>query len=199
MIVAPPAGDAFNFSKSPVGCFSRIILTPVYLVVDLQVYPSSAFNLAMAIGLFVVRWRRKRLGLPRASYRAWNASVLFAIAVYVYLLVMPWYPPDGGAFAGDVSFWYATYVVAGIGIIAGCGVYYALWIYVLPKLRKYSVRQIVIVLENGEQTHKIVKVPNVEVAQWDATHDAVGREIGGTASERPSERPSDQDVSEVKV
>lgn len=170
-------------------------LTALFSVVDLQVYPSSAFNLAMAVGLFVVRWRRKRLGLPRAAYRAWNASVLFACAVNIYLLIMPWYPPDGGPFSGDVSFWYATYVCAGIGIIGGCGVYYAFWIYIIPRFRKYSIRQAVTVFENGEQSHKIIKVPNGEVELWDATHDAVGRELNGNSSDPPS----DQNVSETKL
>jgi hypothetical protein len=163
--------------------------------VDLQTYPAAAFNLAMAVGLYFIRWRRKRLGLPRASYRAWDASVIFAILVCLFQLIMPWYPPDGGPFAGDVSFWYATYVVTGIGIIVGCGVYYVFWIYVLPKLRKYHVRQVVLALDNGEQSHKIVKVPYAEIEQWDATHDAVGREIRANTSERPS----DQDPSETKI
>lgn len=132
----------------------------------------------MCIGLYLVRWRRARLGLPRAGYRAWEVSVAIAIIVQVFLLVMPWYPPDGGPFAGDVSFWYATYVVTGLGIIVGCGVYYGLWVYVFPRVGNYKIRQLVIVLESGEQTHKVVKVPNAEVERWDATHDAVGREIG---------------------
>ncbi|KAK9770065.1 putative High-affinity methionine permease [Seiridium cardinale] len=177
MILAPPAGDAFNF------------------IVDLQSYPSSAFQLAMAVGLYVVRWRRKRIGLPRPSYRAWDASVVFAILVNLFLLIMPWYPPDGGIYAGDVSFWYASYVVTGIAIIAGCGIYYALWIYVVPKFRGYKIRQVVIALENGEQSHKIVQVPNAELAHWDATHDAVGRGIGST----PCERSSDPETTEEKV
>ncbi|KAF3047948.1 hypothetical protein E8E11_008899 [Didymella keratinophila] len=51
MIVAPPAGDAFNF------------------IVDLQVYPGAIFNLTLAFGLILIRHRRKRLGLPRPSFK----------------------------------------------------------------------------------------------------------------------------------
>jgi hypothetical protein len=29
---------------------------------------------------------------------------------------MPWYPPAGGQYAGDVSFWYATYAVVGVAM-----------------------------------------------------------------------------------
>lgn len=100
MILAPPAGDAFNF------------------ISDLQVYPSAFFGFTMSVGLFIVRWRRKQLGLPPPAdaFRAWDVIIIFNIVKDIYLLVMPWYPPDGGIFAGDVSFWYATYVVVGIGM-----------------------------------------------------------------------------------
>ena len=99
MILAPPAGDAFNFLS------------------DLQVYPSSFFNLALAAGLYLVRWRRKRAGLTaRTEFRAWDVVVVFNILVQLYLVVMPWYPPEGGIYAGDVSFFYATYVIVGLGM-----------------------------------------------------------------------------------
>jgi hypothetical protein len=34
----------------------------------------------------------------------------------VFILAMPWYPPPGGRFGGDVSFWYATYCVVGLAM-----------------------------------------------------------------------------------
>ncbi|KAB5523079.1 amino acid permease-domain-containing protein [Coniochaeta sp. 2T2.1] len=159
MILAPPAGDAFNF------------------IVDLQVYPSSFFSFIMGVGLFVVRWRRKRANLPPPSFRAWDVAIIFNILVGLYLLIMPWYPPDGGQYAGDVSFWYATYVATGIALIIACGLYYTVWKYVLPRLGGYRLRQEVLVLDNGAQSHQILKVPIEEVASWDATHDAVGRPL----------------------
>ncbi|KAK2007908.1 high-affinity methionine permease [Colletotrichum eremochloae] len=169
MVVAPPAGDAFNF------------------IADLQVYPSAFFGFVMSVGLYVVRWRRKRLNLPRPTFKAWNIIIIFNITKDVYLLVMPWYPPDGGPFAGDVSFWYATYVVAGIGILVGCGVYYWLWIYAVPKLKGYEIRQQVLELADGAQSHKLVKVPVAELAEWDATHDQVGRPLQQAPNEQATE------------
>ncbi|KAL2015467.1 hypothetical protein VTK56DRAFT_5392 [Thermocarpiscus australiensis] len=165
MILAPPAGDAFNF------------------ITDLQVYPSALFSLLLAVGLYVVRYRRRRLGggAPRPEFRAWDPVIVFNILVQAYLLVMPWYPPEGGVFAGDVSFWYATYVVTGIGILVGCVAYYYLWIRIVPKLRGYRIRQETLVFEDGAQSHRLVKVPAAEVAQWDATHDAVGRPLNRTS------------------
>ena len=85
-------------------------------VVDLQTYPLAVFNLFMAVGLYVVRYRRLKLGLARADFRAWDVSVIFNIAANLFLVIMPWYPPAAGRDGGDVSFWYATYVVVGISV-----------------------------------------------------------------------------------
>ena len=98
MILAPPAGDAFNF------------------VVNLSVYPSQAFSLALAVGLYFVRRERHKAGLPRADFRAWDVAIVFSVLVNIYCLVMPWYPPPGGKNAGIFSFWYGAAVVTGIGM-----------------------------------------------------------------------------------
>ncbi|TDZ46849.1 High-affinity methionine permease [Colletotrichum trifolii] len=169
MILAPPAGDAFNF------------------IADLQVYPSAFFGFVMTAGLYVVRWRRKRLNLPPPEFKAWDVIIAFNLVKDLYLLVMPWYPPAGGIYAGDVSFWYATYVVAGIGILVGCGVYYWLWIFVVPKARGYRIRQQLLELADGAQSHELVKVPVAELGDWDAAHDNIGRPLRHVSSGQGSE------------
>ena len=98
MILAPPFGDAFDF------------------VVDLAIYPSQAFSLALAVGLYLVRNQRKKAGIARSDFRAWDVAIIFNILVNIYCLVMPWYPPPGGADHGEFTFWYAAYVVTGIGM-----------------------------------------------------------------------------------
>jgi len=98
MILAPPAGDAFNF------------------IVDLQSYPNNVFFFATTFGLFLIRRSRAKLGLPKAEFRAWLVAIIFSLAVNVFILVMPWYPPPGGRYGGDVSFWYATYCVVGLAM-----------------------------------------------------------------------------------
>jgi amino acid transporter len=160
MILAPPAGDAFNF------------------VVDLKIYPVSLFNLTLAIGIYLVRFRRARANLPRATFRAWDIALVFNIAANFYMVVMPWYPPPKGRNGGDVSFWYATYVVVGISVIIACGIYYVLWIYLIPRARGYRIRQEVLVLENGAQSHSLVKVPVERLEEWEASHDSLGRTVG---------------------
>ncbi|GIK04343.1 hypothetical protein Aspvir_008424 [Aspergillus viridinutans] len=160
MILAPPAGDAFNF------------------VVDLGVYPTQAFALLLAIGLLLTRRHRKRHNIPPSGYKAWDVVVGFSILSNIYMLVAPWYPPTTGAKGGDVSFWYATYCAVGLGIIGLCGVYYYIYIKVLPRLGGYTFRQIILQMEDGATAHKLVKVPNEQLKTWDAEHDATGRERG---------------------
>ncbi|KAK7709098.1 hypothetical protein SLS57_008824 [Botryosphaeria dothidea] len=165
MILAPPAGDAFNF------------------VVDLQTYPDSVFLFLMAAGIYLIRRQRKRIGVGRSEFRCWDAAIIFYLLVKVFLLVMPWYPPEGGATGGDVSFWYATYCVVGIGIILICGAYYIMWIYLLPRWGGYKMRQRVLQLPDGAITHELVKVPNAEVAKWDEEHDTLGNRRNGDVLE----------------
>ncbi|KAF4969013.1 hypothetical protein FSARC_3667 [Fusarium sarcochroum] len=157
MIVAPPAGDAFQF------------------VVSLKTYPEGLFFLAMGVGLYLVRRHNKRVGRGRPEFKAWHASAIFFILIQIFIVVMPWYPPKGGPYAGDVSFWYATYCVVGIAIMILCGVYYVLWIYVIPKWRGYAIRLEVLEVDtNGANTHRLVRVPLVEIEKWDADHDDAG-------------------------
>ena len=98
MILAPPAGDAFNF------------------LVDLQSYPGNFFYFLTTLGLYLIRRNRAKLGLPKTEFRTWHLAILFSLAVNVFILAMPWYPPPGGRDGGDVSFWYGTYIVTGIAM-----------------------------------------------------------------------------------
>lgn len=134
------------------------------------------FLVAMTLGIYIFRYRYKRVGRERAEFKAWDVAVIFYLLTNVYLLVMPWFPPEGGPYAGDVSFWYATYCVVGIGILIVCGLYYIAWMYVLPKLGKYEVRpEILVDVDNrGATTHRLVRVPRDQLAEWDANHDEAG-------------------------
>ncbi|CEI62429.1 hypothetical protein FVEN_g4971 [Fusarium venenatum] len=157
MIVAPPAGDAFTF------------------VVSLGTYPDAMFRFAMAVGVYVLRRRRTKAGIGRSDFKAWHPAVIFYTLIQLFVLVMPWYPPKGGPYAGDVSFWYATYCVVGIAIVLVCAIYYAFWMYLLPKWKGYSIRtEITEVDDNGANSHRLVRVPNVDLVQWDEEHDEAG-------------------------
>lgn len=47
----------------------------------------------------------------------------------------------------------------------------------IPKWRRYAVRQRVVTWPDGAAGHEIVKIPLSEVAEWDATHDPTGRSL----------------------
>ncbi|TVY33450.1 High-affinity methionine permease [Lachnellula subtilissima] len=169
MIVAPPAGDAFNF------------------IVDLQSYPSNVFLFLTTFGLFLIRRSRARIGIERAEFRTWNVAILFSLAVNIFILIMPWFPPSGGRYGGDVSFWYATYCAVGLAILAICGIYYAFWIYIIPHFGKYRIRQELVQLEDeSAKVHRLVKVPLAELGTWDAEHDVLGQkfqDLAGSGSD----------------
>ncbi|KAF7556129.1 hypothetical protein G7Z17_g1676 [Cylindrodendrum hubeiense] len=178
MILAVPAGDAFTF------------------VNDLGIFPRAVFDLSMAVGIYVVRWRRRKAKLPEPEFKAWNIVIIFNICIQLYLLIMPWYPPAGGQYAGDVSFWYATYAVTGLGIIIICGVYYWVWAFLLPNWKGYKLRQELVVLDDGAQSHQLRKVPLADLVEWDAEHDLAGRRIEPTVHEIPLQQKDARTSSE---
>lgn len=68
----------------------------------------------------------------------------------------------------------------------------------IPKWRGYQLRQEVIKLANGAQTHEIKKVPNEELAEFDATHDATGRlRVASSVLQGQEKAGSASDDSEV--
>jgi len=69
-------------------------------------------------------------------------------------------------------------VVVGISVIVACGIYYVAWIYLIPRARGYRIRQEVLVLDDGAQSHSLIKVPVERLVEWDANHDALGRTVG---------------------
>lgn len=58
-----------------------------------------------------------------------------------------------------------------------CAFYYWVWVWLLPRLGHYSVRQQVITLDDGSVLQKLVKVPTDQVHEWDAEHDVSGRSL----------------------
>jgi hypothetical protein len=69
-----------------------------------------------------------------------------------------------------------------------CALYYYLWAILLPQWLNYSLRQEFVTLEGGAQALQLRKVPNAEVAAWDASHDAAGHLIGRNLSDSENEK-----------
>ncbi|KAG0695186.1 amino acid permease-domain-containing protein [Suillus ampliporus] len=147
VIVALPTQDAFNF------------------LVDLSSYPNLVFNAATAIGVWLLRKRRTLAGLAPSKYPARNIYVSLYLFSVIFLLIMPWVPPERGH--ADVSFWYATYCVVGLGILALCGIYYWLWIIFLPWLGGYTIVEEVERLEDGVSVAEFKRKYHPSVADTD--------------------------------
>jgi amino acid transporter len=118
-VLALPAKDVFNF------------------LLDLVSYPHLVFQFALCVGIWKLRERRAKSGLVPSQFEAKNVYILAYAFVGLFMLLMPWVPPEPGQ--GDVSFWYATYCVTGLLLLAACGLYYWVWIVMLPKLGGYEV------------------------------------------------------------
>lgn len=62
--------------------------------------------------------------------------------------------------------------------------------YLLPKWGKYAIRtKLLEVGHEGAKTHRLVRVPETELAQWDEDHDETGelRRRNVVQSDRPVE------------
>jgi hypothetical protein len=84
--------------------------------------------------------------------------------------------------------------------------YYYVWMYWLPKRGNYAIRSTIAVVDDGSgaTAHRIVKVPNAELAEWDATHDEHGRLLdqgrhGVTIEEQLGEKSTSPSESISKV
>lgn len=75
--------------------------------------------------------------------------------------------------------------------------YYYLWIWAVPRWRGYRIRQETLVLEDGAVSHNLVKVPVAEIAEWDATHDAVGRPLEGISGSELEQNAENEKIGGV--
>lgn len=137
VILAVPAKDAFNF------------------ILDVSSYPRLIFQVAMCFGIWRLRNRRSKTGLPPSEFEAKNVYILLFLLQGLFLTLMPWVPPEPGQ--ADVSFWYATYCVVGIAILVACGIYYWLWIVLLPKLGRYEIVEEIEEQNNGARNVRLVR------------------------------------------
>ncbi|KIL53804.1 hypothetical protein M378DRAFT_114171 [Amanita muscaria Koide BX008] len=141
VILAVPAKDAYDF------------------ILDLTSYPRLVnqliFYVAMCIGVWRLRRRRAETGLAPSEFEAKNIYIFVYLLASLLMILMPWVPPEPGQ--GDVSFWYATYCVVGIAILASCGIYYWLWFVFLPRLGGYEIVEKIEEQRNGARNVHLVR------------------------------------------
>ncbi|KAK6198658.1 amino acid permease-domain-containing protein [Scheffersomyces amazonensis] len=163
VLLAPPAGDAYN------------------LVVDIGSYSGYFFKILLAVGLLLVRKQRKEQGLGYQGFKCPLIFIIITLVFYLFVIAMSFVPPNNGTLIGsDVTFFYATYALVTIGLLALCVFYYYVWAKILPKFGGYVHRTVYYILPNGERGHTVIQVKKDEVAKFDAEHDALGRLIDGS-------------------
>lgn len=154
MIVAPPAGSAYN------------------LIVDLGSYSSYIFSLFLILGLLKTRRDRRLKGLGTKGHYLPLPFIIILSLFELMVVVIAFVPPKGTLIGSDVDFFYATYPIVTIGLLLLCVGYYLIWRYTLPKLGKYVHREVIYTLDNGEIGNTVVKVPLDELEEWDKKHGA---------------------------
>ncbi|AOA62715.1 High affinity methionine permease [Komagataella phaffii CBS 7435] len=140
-IVAPPAGDAYNF------------------VMNLISYPLNIINFFVAIGLLWLHYE------ARKGRREWTPVIkspivvtfFFALAS-LYLVVAPYIPPTGGQNVyNDMPYW--IHCVAAWGVFFAGGVYWVIWAKILPRYGKYKLVSRDVLEDDGFWRNKFFKIP----------------------------------------
>lgn len=139
-ILAPPAGDAYNF------------------VLNLISYPMNIVNFAISTGLLWIYYQN------RIGKLQWNPPIKagvvvtsFFALVNLYLIVAPYVPPSNGESVYKTLPYYIHCVVAW-GIFAIGAMYYFVWAQILPKWRHYRLETKEILGEDGFWRTQIIKI-----------------------------------------
>lgn len=119
IMLAPPPGDAYNF------------------ILNLISYPLSIVNAFVALASLILYFRPFPDWNPpiRAS---WPVTLFFLLAS-IYLVVAPYVPPSAGQNVYEHLPYYLHCVVGTALFVVGAILWY-IWVIVLPKFRKYSLR-----------------------------------------------------------
>ncbi|KAF2671184.1 high affinity methionine permease [Microthyrium microscopicum] len=138
VIVAIPAGDAYNF------------------ILDVEGYPSTIINVFVVVGLFILRWKAPHIPRP---FKVWLPIPFFFLVAQCFLLVDPFIRPPGGK--GDTSLPYWLYPIVGIVVLIGGVIYWTLWRVVYPKVGKFSWVERKEALSDGTVIKRFVKDKNI--------------------------------------
>ncbi|ODA82735.1 hypothetical protein RJ55_01244 [Drechmeria coniospora] len=118
-IVAPPAGDAYNF------------------VLNLISYPLAIINVFVA-GALIHLYRHRDAWNWNPPLKASLPVAVFFLLSNVYLVVAPFVPPEKGQSVYEtLPYW--IHCVVGFGVIFAGGLYWLVWAKILPKIFRYEL------------------------------------------------------------
>jgi amino acid transporter len=96
VISALPARDAFNFVLD-LASYPNLVRLDLYVrniskenQLIFAFFFFQVFDAATAIGLWRLRARRAREGLPKSPFQVWDVAIVLWLLKCLFLLVMPW-------------------------------------------------------------------------------------------------------------
>ncbi|OAA33492.1 Amino acid/polyamine transporter I [Moelleriella libera RCEF 2490] len=153
-VIAPPAGDAYNF------------------VLNLISYPLAIINVFVAGALIhLYRHREARAWYP--PIRATLPVAVFFLLSNIYLVVAPFVPPESGQSVYE-SLPYWIHCVVGFGVLLVGALYWLIWAVLLPRIGRYELVKETVVddIDGWESTHfykrPLEGVPSIRGANGDA-------------------------------
>ncbi|ROW17004.1 hypothetical protein VPNG_01413 [Cytospora leucostoma] len=136
VLVAPPAGPAYNF------------------IVDLYTYPGAWINSFVAGGLVYLHYTKsENWSSPWSTYLP---VILLFLASNVFLAIVPFIPPNGSWDAAGYP--YYIFPVVGVGVLVLGGVYWTIWTKVLPAIGGYKIRLERTETADGSEVLRYVRV-----------------------------------------
>ncbi|KAK6523422.1 hypothetical protein TWF281_001404 [Arthrobotrys megalospora] len=136
VLVAPPAGPAYNF------------------IVDLYTYPGAWINGFVVAGLIYLQFTKSE-NWTSPWHTFLPVSILYLLA-NIFLAVVPFIPPEGGS--NQDGYPYYVFPIVGVGVLILGGVYWALWTKVWPKIGGYRIVADRHLLPDGEEVVRYRKV-----------------------------------------
>jgi len=142
VLVAPPAGPAYNF------------------IVNLYTYPGAWINGFVAAGLIYLQWNKSE-GWSSGWHTYLPISVIYLL-LNIFLAITPFIPPEGDWDAEGYP--YYTFPVVGICCLLLGAVYWAIWSKLYPKLAGHVIISERIVDEFGNEAVRYKKVSAQQAA-----------------------------------
>ncbi|PFH62036.1 hypothetical protein XA68_15359 [Ophiocordyceps unilateralis] len=140
-VIAPPAGDAYNF------------------VLNLISYPLAIINVFVA-GALIHLYRNRDTWQWNPPLKATLPVVIFFLLSNIYLVVAPFVPPenDSQSIYDNLPYW--IHCAVGFGVILAGGLYWLVWAVLMPKLGRYElVRETVVDSFDGWERTVFIKRP----------------------------------------
>ncbi len=161
ILVAPPAGPAYNFIidlfvaqvPSWLSLLAVVYLLTLWMI--RYTYPGAWINTFVAAGLIYLHYT------PSEGWTSPWHTYLPIIVLYllsnVFLAMVPFIPPEGGS--SPDGYPYYVFPVVGVGVLLLGAAYWALWTKLLPRVGGYRIEAERKLLDDGVETVQYRKVP----------------------------------------